>query len=165
MVRSTSLLSTRSTLGYPKITIQCTGVPSMHSCWGSYEILGRSSCCTQVSKVKNCHFRSLGFLMTSLKWQIQIIKPYVSVTAEFSYPLSEFRQNRLKGKILRVVWSEEGAILSKCHHLNNSSASDQFNALIRLKHLLRSSERKVLANNFAISSFNYCSLLWNFSSA
>ena len=53
------------------------------------------------------------------------------------------------------------------HHINNicKSASNQLNALIRLKHLLGFEERKGLANTFVMSSFNYCSLVWNFSSA
>ena len=45
------------------------------------------------------------------------------------------------------------------------SASNQLNALTRLKHLLGFEERKVLVNTFVMSNFNYCSLVWNFSSA
>ena len=53
------------------------------------------------------------------------------------------------------------------HHVNNicKSASNQLNALIRLKHLLGFKKRKVLVNTFVMSNFNYCSLIWNFSSA
>ena len=53
------------------------------------------------------------------------------------------------------------------HHINNicKSASNQLNALTRLKHLLGFKERKVLVNTFVMSNFNYCSLVWNFSSA
>ena len=53
------------------------------------------------------------------------------------------------------------------HHINNicKSASNQLNALIRLKHLLGFKEIKVLVNTFVISNFNYCSLVWTFSSA
>ena len=53
------------------------------------------------------------------------------------------------------------------HHINNicKSASNQLNALIRLKHLLGFKERKVLVNTFVMSNFNYCYLVWNFSSA
>ena len=53
------------------------------------------------------------------------------------------------------------------HHINNicKSASNQLNALIRLKHLLGFKERKVLVNTFVMSNFNYCSLVWNFSSS
>ena len=52
------------------------------------------------------------------------------------------------------------------HHINNicKSASNQLNALIRLKHLLGFKEKKVLVNAFVMSNFNYCSLVWNFSS-
>ena len=53
------------------------------------------------------------------------------------------------------------------HNINNicKSASNQLNALIRLKHLLGLEEIKKLVNTFVMSNFNYCSLLWNFSSA
>ena len=54
------------------------------------------------------------------------------------------------------------------HHINNicKSASNQLNALIRLKHLLGFKKRKVLVNNtFVMSNFNYCPLVWNCSSA
>ena len=52
------------------------------------------------------------------------------------------------------------------HHINNicKSASNQLNALIRLKHLLGFKEKKVLVNAFVMSNFNYCSLVWNVSS-
>ena len=36
---------------------------------------------------------------------------------------------------------------------------------MRLKHLFRFEETKVLANTFVMSNFNYCSLVWNFYSA
>ena len=44
------------------------------------------------------------------------------------------------------------------HHINNicKSASNQLNALIRLKHLLGFKERKVLVNTILMSNFNYC---------
>ena len=53
------------------------------------------------------------------------------------------------------------------HHINNicKSASNQLNALIRLKHLLGFEERKGLANILVMSNFNYCSPVRNFSSA
>ena len=51
-------------------------------------------------------------------------------------------------------------------HINIcKSASNQLNALIRLKHLLGFKERKVLVYTFVMSNFNYCSLVRNFSSA
>ena len=40
------------------------------------------------------------------------------------------------------------------------SASNQLNALIRLKHFLESVERKALINSFVLSHFNYCPLAW-----
>ena len=53
------------------------------------------------------------------------------------------------------------------HRINSicKSASNQLNALMRLKHLLGFEERKVLVNTFVMSNFNYCSLVWNFSGA
>ena len=45
------------------------------------------------------------------------------------------------------------------------SVSNQLKTLIRLKHVLRFEERKMLVNAFVMSSFNYCSLVWNLSSA
>ena len=45
------------------------------------------------------------------------------------------------------------------NHINNicKSASNQINALIRLKHLIGFQERKVLVNTFVMSNFNNCS--------
>ena len=51
------------------------------------------------------------------------------------------------------------------HHINSICKSVKLNALVRLKHLLGFEERKLLVNTFARSNFNYCSLVWNFSSA
>ena len=45
------------------------------------------------------------------------------------------------------------------HHINNKSASNQLNVLIRLKHLLRFEKRKVLVNTFVIPKLNYCSVV------
>ena len=44
------------------------------------------------------------------------------------------------------------------------SASNQLNALVRLKRYLGHEERFVLVNNFIYSNFNYCPLIWMFSS-
>ena len=69
-----------------------------------------------------------------------------------------------KVKLLRIEIDDK---LNFNHHINNicKSASNQLNALIRLKHLLGFKKRKVLVNTFVMSNFNYCSLIWNFSSA
>ena len=54
-------------------------------------------------------------------------------------------------------------------HINNicKSASNQNSNSTRLKHLLGFQERKLLANVICnvMSKFNFCSLVWNFSSA
>ena len=45
------------------------------------------------------------------------------------------------------------------------SASKQLNALVRLKCFLGFEERKVLINNFILSNFDYCPLVWSISSS
>ena len=47
--------------------------------------------------------------------------------------------------------------------LCNKSAG-QLNALCRIRHLIRLEERKILINSFIYSNFNYCPLVWHFSS-
>ena len=44
------------------------------------------------------------------------------------------------------------------------SAANQLNALIRLKQFLSFHAKEVLINSYIISNFNYCSLVWMFSS-
>ena len=52
-------------------------------------------------------------------------------------------------------------------HINSicKSASNQLNALVRLKTFLGSNERKVLVNSFVLSNFNCCPLAWFVSSS
>ena len=52
-------------------------------------------------------------------------------------------------------------------HITNicRSAANQLNALIRLKQFLRFEATKVLVNSYFYSNFNYCPLVWMFSSA
>ena len=82
--------------------------------------------------------------------------------------IMNINQNEIKAvskvKLLRTEIDDK---LNFNHYINNicKSASNQLNALIRLKHLLGFEERKVLVNTFVMSNFNYCSLVWNFSSA
>ena len=45
------------------------------------------------------------------------------------------------------------------------SATNQQNALVRLKTFLGSNERKVLVNSFVLSNFNYVPLVWFVSSS
>ena len=68
-----------------------------------------------------------------------------------------------KNKILQIEIDDE---LSFNHHINNiyKFLSNQPNTIIRLNRLLRFKERKVLVNTFVISNFNYCSIVYNFSS-
>ena len=47
--------------------------------------------------------------------------------------------------------------------LCNKSAG-QLNALCRIRHLIGLEERKILINSFIYSNFNYCPLVWHFSS-
>ena len=52
-------------------------------------------------------------------------------------------------------------------HINRicKSAANQLNALIRLKRFLGFQERIALVNNFVLSNFNYCTLVWMFASS
>ena len=52
-------------------------------------------------------------------------------------------------------------------HITNScrSAANQLNALIRIKQFLSFEAKKVLVNSYFYSNFNYCPLVWMFSSA
>ena len=52
-------------------------------------------------------------------------------------------------------------------HISNicRSAVNQLNALIRLKSCLSFNAKRVLINSYTISNFNYCPLVWMFSTA
>ena len=52
-------------------------------------------------------------------------------------------------------------------HITNicRSVANQLNALIRLKQFLSFEAKKVLVNSYFYSNFNYCPLVWMFSSA
>ena len=52
-------------------------------------------------------------------------------------------------------------------HISNicRSAANQLNALIRLKRFLGFKEKRILINSYFIANFNYCPLVWMFSSA
>ena len=52
-------------------------------------------------------------------------------------------------------------------HISNicRSAANQLNALIRLKSYLSFNAKRVLINSYIISNFNYCPLVWIFSTA
>ena len=52
-------------------------------------------------------------------------------------------------------------------HVSNicRSAANQLNALIRLKRFLIFEVKKTLINSYFYSNFNYCLLVWMFSSA
>ena len=52
-------------------------------------------------------------------------------------------------------------------HITNicRSAANQLNALVRLKQFLSFEAKKVLVNSYFYSNFNYCPLVWMFSSA
>ena len=69
-----------------------------------------------------------------------------------------------RSKLLAIEIDDK---LNLNHYVNNicKSASNQLNAIIRLKHLLGFKERKELVNTFVMSTLNYYSLVWNFSNA
>ena len=52
-------------------------------------------------------------------------------------------------------------------HISNicRSAANQLNALIRLKRFLDFKEKRILINSYFMANFNYCPLVWMFSSA
>ena len=52
-------------------------------------------------------------------------------------------------------------------HIRNicRSAANQLHALIRLKSYLNFNRKRVLINSYMISNFNYCPLMWIFSTA
>ena len=52
-------------------------------------------------------------------------------------------------------------------HISNicGLAAKQLNALIRLKSYLNFNAKRVLINSYIISNFNYCPLVWIFSTA
>ena len=52
-------------------------------------------------------------------------------------------------------------------HIGNicRSAANQLNALIRLKRFLGFKEKRILINSYFMANFNYCPLVWMFSSA
>ena len=67
-------------------------------------------------------------------------------------------------KLLGVLIDEK---LNFNLHITNicRSAANQLNALIRLKQFLSFEAKKVLVNSYFYSIFNYCPLVWMFSSA
>ena len=67
-------------------------------------------------------------------------------------------------KLLRVQIDDK---LNLNLHINNicRSAVNHLNALIRLKQFLNFEAKKVLVNSYFYSNFNYCPLVWMFSSA
>ena len=67
-------------------------------------------------------------------------------------------------KLLRVQIDDK---LNLNLHINNicRSAVNQLNALIGLKQFLSFEAKKVLVNSYFYSNFNYCPLVWMFSSA
>ena len=66
---------------------------------------------------------------------------------------------------VKLLGIEVGDKLNFNCHINSicKSVSNQLNALIGLKYLLRFKEKKLLVNSFEMPDFNYCSLVWNFS--
>ena len=67
-------------------------------------------------------------------------------------------------KLLRVQIDDK---LNFNLHITNicRSAANHLNTLIRLKQFLSFEAKKVLVNSYFFSSFNYCPLVWMFSSA
>lgn len=103
-------MSTRSTYGYSKVTIQCTGSPSMRKVWDCDDIPGNTSCCRKVAKDKNANFlwvfwQIMGDMMMPTKLRDLSQQYQALLDAEFSQLTPV---NPLKGTLLQVIWSEEG---------------------------------------------------------
>ena len=80
-----------------------------------------------------------------------------------TYQIIRLDQTEIKAlSKVRPLGAEIDDKLNFIYHISNicKSASNQLNALITLKHLLRFDERKVLVNTFLMSNFNYCSHDW-----
>ena len=91
---------------------------------------------------------------------------YVSAYIYFKQRILEIKDIKAVLKV-KLFGIEIDGNLKFNHHINNicKSASSQLNALIRLKHLLEFEERNVLVNIIVMANFNYCSLVWKFTSA
>ena len=77
-----------------------------------------------------------------------------------TYQIIRLDQTEIKAlSKVRPLGAEIDDKLNFIYHISNicKSASNQLNALITLKHLLRFDERKVLVNTFLMSNFDYCS--------
>ena len=80
-----------------------------------------------------------------------------------TYQIIRLDQTEIKAlSKVRPLGAEIDDKLNFIYHISNicKSASNQLNALITLKHLLRFDERKVLVNTFLMSNFDYCSHDW-----
>ena len=64
--------------------------------------------------------------------------------------------------LLRVEIDNE---LNFCNHISNicKKAGNKINAISRFQSFLGQKEKKALVNTFLYSNFNYCSLVWHFS--
>ena len=91
---------------------------------------------------------------------------YVSAYIYFKQRILEIKDIKAVLKV-KLFGIEIDGNLKFNHHINNicKSASNQLNALIRLKHLLEFEERNVLVNIIVMANFNYCSLVRKFTSA
>ena len=68
---------------------------------------------------------------------------------------------------LKLLGIHLGEKLNFNLHISNicRSAANQINALIRLKSYLSFNEKRVLIDSYVISKFNYCPVVWAFSTA
>ena len=91
---------------------------------------------------------------------------YVSAYIYFKQSILEIKDIKAVLKV-KLFGIEIDGNLKFNYHINNicKSASNQLNALIRSKHLLEFEETNVLVNIIVMAHFNYCSLVWKFTSA
>ena len=71
---------------------------------------------------------------------------------------------QVDNQVIKSVSSVELLGIQIDDKLNFKSAANQLNALIRLKQFLNFHAKEVLINSYIISNFNYCPLVWMFSS-
>ena len=76
-------------------------------------------------------------------------------------------KSRLSVPLVELLEIQLDDKLNFSTHISNicKSAANQLNALIRLQKFLSFKEKKISINSYFMANFNYCPLVWMFSSA
>ena len=103
-----------------------------------------------------------------------IVNPgkFQSIIVESSKGKINLQSLKLNGNSIETSESVKLLGIKIDNHLNFQShfytickkAAGQLNALSRLKSFLNQDQRNIIANSFIYSNFNYCPLIWQFSS-